>query len=637
MNIKKIEQSLQRNIVLMLALGLVVSLILGGLVYRNDINTRLDSVLIEQQRKIAQAQLFWGQKIGDISHTIRLLHRTPALNYALSEKNEVRTDLLARLFSAFAESVETLMQVRWLDAEGVEVVRLDFVDGVPVVADSETLQDKSDRYYVKQGMSAQDGQIFLSDIDLNVENGKIEVPYRPTIRATIRTGPLSGLHSGLLILNYDVGQLLKIIEGFDSDVVQLLMLDKHGYWIKHSDPNLEWGRDLNQKSNNASIQNLKLWGHMAKSDSQRFYSSSLGLVSYQCHSLTSDSLFTDIIHSPSLCYVATTSDAVMSKLKGIALLPAVALSAIVLLFGLFILRREWELRMKLITLYRAQELDKKVIEESAEHTRNLLKQQQLLQSDLVESRKLSALGMMVAGVAHELNTPIGSAIMATSKLNKDTQQLAQAVQTGLTKSALHHYLEDSQTGLTLISQSQKKAADLIRSFKRLAIDRAREEVVTYDLKQVVNDLVVTLVPKFKTSSVEHHIEVDPIEMVGRPGIISQVIQNLLVNSLQHAFKERSSGKLTLTAKLINSGNLVEIKIRDNGVGIAPEVLPNIFDPFVTTNRAKGNTGLGMHFVHQWVTETLDGTINVESELNKGTCFTIKVPQRSMVKDDLPTA
>lgn len=626
MKVKKLEQSARRNILVLLLFGLVISGLLGGLLYRNDINNRLDSVAVEQQRKIAQAEVLWGQNIGDIRNTIQILFRSPAFTYALASKTPPNSDLIKRIFISFVESVDPLMQVRWLDENGIEKVRVDIKNGKVIVADENALQDKSSRYYVEQGMKAGDGKIYLSNVDLNVENGKIEVPFRPTIRATIKTGPTHGLHTGLLVLNYDVGGLLEVIRSFDSDRVNLQLIDTDGYWLKNVDPKLEWGRDLKETTHNIAAHNPEIWSQINKQKSFSRFNHSLGFASYECSNLTGNLLSEDIVRSPSLCFVATTSVPVLNKLKIDALIPSLALCATIVLFGIFILKREWNLKMELIRLYRVQERDKKQIEESAAYNRNLLNQQQLLQNDLVESRKLSALGMMVAGVAHELNTPIGTAILAASRLKAEHKRLTQAVEEGLSRSALDQYLISTETGLELVENSQKKAATLIRSFKRLAIDRVREDVVSYRLDVVVGDLLATLSPRFKESQIEYDIQVDPIEMVGRPGSVSHVLQNLLVNAMQHAFKKEIGGKISVSAKLCSNEREVEICVSDNGKGIAPDVLSNLFDPFVTTNRAEGNTGLGMHFVHQWVTSSLNGSIKVESELLKGTTFIIKLPK-----------
>ncbi|MFG0771845.1 sensor histidine kinase [Vibrio plantisponsor] len=626
MKVKKLEQSARRNILVLLLFGLVICGLLGGLLYRNDINNRLDSVAIEQQRKIAQAEVLWGQNIGDIRNTIRILFRSPAFTYALASKTPPNSDLIKRIFTSFVESVDPLMQVRWLDENGIEKVRVDIKNGKVIVAEENVLQDKSRRYYVEQGMKAGDGKIYLSNVDLNVENGKIEVPFRPTIRATIKTGPTHGLHTGLLVLNYDVGGLLEVIRSFDSDRVNLQLIDTDGYWLKNVDPKLEWGRDLKETTHNIAAHNPDIWSQINRQKSFSRFNHSLGFASYECSNLTGNLLSEDIVRSPSLCFVATTSVSVLNKLKIDALIPSLALCATIVLFGIFILKREWNLKMELIRLYRVQERDKKQIEESASYNRNLLNQQQLLQNDLVESRKLSALGMMVAGVAHELNTPIGTAILAASRLRAEHKRLTQAVEEGLSRSALDQYLISTETGLELVENSQKKAATLIRSFKRLAIDRVSEDVISYRLDVVVGDLLATLSPRFKESQIEYDIQVDPIEMVGRPGSVSHVLQNLLVNAMQHAFKKEIGGKISVSAKLCSNEREVEICVSDNGKGIAPDVLSNLFDPFVTTNRAEGNTGLGMHFVHQWVTSSLNGSIKVESELQKGTTFIIKLPK-----------
>lgn len=626
MKVKKLEQSARRNILVLLLFGLVICGLLGGLLYRNDINNRLDSVAIEQQRKIAQAEVLWGQNIGDIRNTIRILFRSPAFTYALASKTPPNSDLIKRIFTSFVESVDPLMQVRWLDENGIEKVRVDIKNGKVIIAEENVLQDKSNRYYVEQGMKAGDGKIYLSNVDLNVENGKIEVPFRPTIRATIKTGPTHGLHTGLLVLNYDVGGLLEVIRSFDSDRVNLQLIDTDGYWLKNVDPKLEWGRDLKETTHNIAAHNPDIWSQINRQKSFSRFNHSLGFASYECINLTGNLLSEDIVRSPSLCFVATTSVSVLNKLKIDALIPSLALCATIVLFGIFILKREWNLKMELIRLYRVQERDKKQIEESASYNRNLLNQQQLLQNDLVESRKLSALGMMVAGVAHELNTPIGTAILAASRLRAEHKRLTQAVEEGLSRSALDQYLISTETGLELVENSQKKAATLIRSFKRLAIDRVSEDVISYRLDVVVGDLLATLSPRFKESQIEYDIQVDPIEMVGRPGSVSHVLQNLLVNAMQHAFKKEIGGKISVSAKLCSNEREVEICVSDNGKGIAPDVLSNLFDPFVTTNRAEGNTGLGMHFVHQWVTSSLNGSIKVESELQKGTTFIIKLPK-----------
>jgi signal transduction histidine kinase len=215
--------------------------------------------------------------------------------------------------------------------------------------------------------------------------------------------------------------------------------------------------------------------------------------------------------------------------------------------------------------------------------------------------------------------------MAASKQRTEHNRLAKSFHSGLTKSALERYLTDNEQGLDLIEANQRRAAELVRSFKRLAIDRAREEVISFSLDQVINDLMKTLHHRLKVAHVKTELKIPDINMSGTPGILSQVVQNLVMNVIHHAFEPELGGKLTISATLV--GEQVELRVSDNGKGIAPDLLPTLFDPFVTSKRSHGNTGLGMHFVHQWVTRSLKGSIAVETEPHKGTTFVLTIPQQ----------
>ncbi|MCE0495076.1 sensor histidine kinase [Vibrio salinus] len=611
----------------LLIISLFISGLIGWLIYKNSIDTHLDQVLSEQQKRINQAQVLFIREIGDMKRTIRLLHDDPSLSRSIDKNTPINPELAEELFVSFAHSINSLMQVRWIDIQGQEQVRVNAQEGDVYIVPHEQLQNKINRYYVRRGYQTPEGSVYLSSLDLNIEHGKIEIPYQPTIRITLRTGATEPQRDGLLVLNYNIGYLLRAIRTLNTDEVKLQIIDQDGFWIMHPDDRLEWGSDLNKPQNNVKNISPALWKALQKNKEKRELDLNQGMVSYKCSDLTKDFAQTEFNHGSILCFNAVTPKKFVTGLKVKAAIPAILVAIIIFLSGAWVLLRERKASQALINMNQKLETDKQLLKESADYTKNLLEQQHILQNDLVESRKLSALGMMVAGVAHELNTPLGTAIMSSSKLHSEYNKLKASFAEGLTKSALQEYLDSAGHGLDLIEESQRRAAELVRSFKRLAIDRAREESVSFNLNQVIEDLLKTLHHRLKQAQVETRLEVEDIEMSGMPGIISQVIQNLVINTLHHAFTPEMGGVLTVCATLNKEEKQVEIRISDNGKGIDPDVLPNLFDPFVTSKRSQGNTGLGMHFVHQWVTNSLQGTISVETVPDSGTTFIIEIPQK----------
>ncbi len=622
---------IKNHTLILFILGLIISCLLGWMMYKNNINRYIDNIIHEQQRDIIQSQLIFSHKIGNMRSTIQLLHDDLSLLQALNSAVLLNKSLAQELFVSFIHNFDSLMQVRWLDSEGREQVRVDGRKGEAFIIPEQALQDKRDRYYFTEGINAPEKKVYLSALDLNIENGEVEIPYRPTIRVTLRTNSSDNLKSGLLVLNYDMGMVLNSLREFNNNHIQLQVIDQHGYWIMHPEHRYEWGYDLGNDQNNVQVINPEIWAHFQNNREQTGIEDKIGLLSYQCSDLTEGYAHTDFSQNAVLCFMSVTPQNIISKQKWITAIPGILVSIIIFLSGGWVLVQERKNGIALIRLNKRLARDKALIEESAEQTRKLLKQQQILQDDLVESRKLSALGMMVAGVAHELNTPLGASIMASSTMRKELNRLVESYDTGLTKEDLQHYLASAELGLDLVENNQQRAAELVRSFKRLAIDRAREEIVPFNLKQVLNDLIKTLHHRLKSARIETDVQIDNIEMLGIPGIISQVIQNLVMNAIHHAFEPDSGGKLTVSAT--SEQEWVILKVSDNGRGIVPELIPKLFDPFVTSKRSQGNTGLGMHFVHQWVTLSLNGTIAVETEQDKGTTFEIRIPKE--IKITLP--
>lgn len=251
---------------------------------------------------------------------------------------------------------------------------------------------------------------------------------------------------------------------------------------------------------------------------------------------------------------------------------------------------------------------------------------QLAQNELVRAERLASLGSLVAGVAHELNTPIGNSVTVASTLHEKTREFHQEFQAGtLKKSGLTNYIDTANTASDLLMRNLQQARELIASFKQVAVDQTSEKRRKFDLKEVIEEVVATLHPMLKKTPHDVILKLQPgITLDSFPGPLGQVITNLVNNALVHAFEPSSRGTITIEAYA--AGNeLVEIQIQDNGAGIPQHHLPKIFDPFFTTRLGQGGSGLGLHIVYSIITRVLGGKINVRSRPSAGTLFTIQVP------------
>jgi len=251
------------------------------------------------------------------------------------------------------------------------------------------------------------------------------------------------------------------------------------------------------------------------------------------------------------------------------------------------------------------------------------------QNSLIESEKLASLGRLVAGVAHELNTPLGNALTVVSTLGERYGRLAEKLTDGqgVRKSELMELVTSSQQGHDLLRRNVEKAAELIRDFKQVAVDQSSEMRRLFDLGQVIDEVLVTVRPRFKHSPFE--IETDLTEglaMDSYPGPLGQVLTNLVLNALLHAFEGAEQGVVRVACRLHGDG-WAQISCEDNGHGMGEEVRKRIFDPFFTTKLGRGGSGLGLNIVHNIVTGLLGGTINVVSTPGRGTRFEIVIPTR----------
>ena len=248
------------------------------------------------------------------------------------------------------------------------------------------------------------------------------------------------------------------------------------------------------------------------------------------------------------------------------------------------------------------------------------------QRQIVENEKMASLGDMVAGVAHEVNTPIGLGITASTMMLDRLAVIDQQFRDKTLKaSAMERFINESRENLNIIYRNLDRAAQLISSFKQVAVDQTSEEAREVNVKQLIEETLMSMRPRLK--KVTHTINIDcpeTLNVMCKAGPLNQILINLIMNSLIHAFETVENGKIDVIARLTDDQKL-KIIYKDNGSGIPTSIKKRIFDPFVTTKRGQGGSGLGMHLVFNLVTQALNGNIKLESEEGNGVEFTLTFP------------
>ncbi|MGB0695833.1 MAG: ATP-binding protein [Rhodospirillaceae bacterium] len=262
------------------------------------------------------------------------------------------------------------------------------------------------------------------------------------------------------------------------------------------------------------------------------------------------------------------------------------------------------------------------------------------QEGRVEAEKLASLGQLVAGVAHEINTPIGITVTAASHIHDETQRFKAEIDEGkIRRSRFEAYLELINTSSDLLLSNAHRASELIQSFKQVAVDQASDERRIFNVGDYIHEVLVSLGPRLRKTNHKVSISCPPdLSMDGYPGAISQVITNLIINALVHAFPETeepvdpgerprdSTGGIIDIRVLAKSPETIELVFQDNGQGMSEEVRAKAFDPFFTTRRGRGGSGLGLNIVYNLVTATLGGRIVLRSQPGEGTTFLIMLPR-----------
>lgn len=283
---------------------------------------------------------------------------------------------------------------------------------------------------------------------------------------------------------------------------------------------------------------------------------------------------------------------------------------------------------KLELQHYAEELELRV-EERTHKLAEAVNTLQHAQHELIEADRLASLGRMVAGIAHELNTPLGSSLTAISTLIDHHRDINTALAAGgLRRSTLDEFVAVIGEGLGIMQRNVTRAANMVDKFRQVAVDQTSEQRRCFDLKEFIEEMQLTLSPRFKHEPFQLHTEiVEDLKLDSFPGPLGQVLANLEMNALLHAFEGRSNGNIWLKTEAL-PGEQLRLSVRDDGIGMSRSVREHIFDPFFTTRLGRGGSGLGLSIVYNIVTSILGGRVVVNSTQGEGSEFVIEIPLKA---------
>ncbi|MBF0214157.1 MAG: PAS domain S-box protein [Magnetococcales bacterium] len=274
-----------------------------------------------------------------------------------------------------------------------------------------------------------------------------------------------------------------------------------------------------------------------------------------------------------------------------------------------------------------REQNRIALEEARQAAETALLRERKMQESLVHAQKMAALGGLVAGVAHEINTPVGVTLSAATHLENETRKTAQSYRSEeLSEDELTEYFTGALEATRLITFNSQRASELIHGFKQVAVDQTGGERRLFALAGYIDEVLLSMRPRLKKTAVTVQGECPPeLTLDSQPGAFSQILTNLIDNALLHAFEPGQKGHIAIIVHAA-PGEWVEILFRDDGKGIPPELHSRIFEPFFTTRRGSGGSGLGLHIVYNIVHQTLMGTLLLESVPGQGTTFTMRLPR-----------
>mgnify|MGYP006192264181 FL=1 len=620
-----LSQPVRRNLLLLFVPWTLLILLLMALLYERLLDARLEPLLRDQQVSLNEGVGVLNRHLATLRGNLQFLIQQPLLAEVLRNPSADNRHALSQLFVEFARSSMVYDQIRWLDERGAEQVRVDWRNGEPLASDQAQLHNQAQHYYFVETMNLPQGAFYLSRFDLNADMGSVEQPLKPTLRGAEPIFDGEGKRRGILILNY-LGQVLlqRLAEVSKSYGNNLTLVDHEGYWMLAADEQDAWGFALGKPEATLASRFPDSWRRMQAAHDGVF-SDSGGYWAFNKFDPYQGS-GQDAATGEYWLLVSHLPLEQIQGLRGQVFWQVLLFVCVMLSLGLLVVLRLGLAEFERDQVRQALEVSSQALLQRNAELSDTVDQLQRTRGALLQAEKLSSLGTLVAGVAHELNTPIGAASMAASTLDKGNQTLQKSFSEGLQRSALERFVQRNDEGLAIILNSLTRMAQLTRAFKQLASDRASTERRCFDLVELVGEVMLLFTPKLKQSNHRVQLELPPSLMLDSyPGPLGQILQNLIDNALIHAFDSGMNGVVTVRVEHDEMRRECVIEVSDNGDGMSEEVLGKIFDPFFTTRRGRGGTGLGLHITHQLAVDILGADLQVRSAPGQGTQFRLRLP------------
>ena len=583
----------------------------------------MDRAVQEPERRAGQeavsyagrSMLRWIERLRDDTRFLA------ALTPRLVQSDALPESPLLDAYTSFLRAGTAYHKVRWIDARGRERLRVDQEGGRITEVPGGQLQDKSGRPFFEHGLALQAGQVHLSPLDLNVEHGRIEQPYRPTLRASSPFVHADG-EVGVVVVNLHGQALLDRLRAQAGRAgFELYLVHPQGYWLVGPEPGDGWGWQLGSPGRTVERMDPVLWRAMQRQPAGHHGPWSFSTLHAEWAGSEGDLLEHSDPTLGQLRVLVRRQHPVQARWKWALGALVLAGAAVVVVM---LLRQARGLVREAAFVRRLRQSNQALVQAN--------ERLQVAQDELARAQRLSSLGLMVAGVAHELNTPLASARLALSTVCTGVASLERQVQAGLRRSELDAFLSAAQEACGLADAELRRTSALVQRFKQVAVDRASLERRRFELGEIVLDADPRLRRGEPVDGIVLELDLEPeVAMDTYPGPLEQVVANLLANALVHGYPGGGPGRVRIAARGDGPGHAC-IEVRDDGRGIAPADLGRVFEPFYTTRRNRGGTGLGLHIVHQIVTEVLGGTIAVDSRQAgdpggpPGTVFRVRIPR-----------